>query len=75
MAEPSATIVKEKRRRGGMLTFFRESWHEIPRVRWPSRKEVTSYTIASLLTCFILALLVWGFDLGVQKLMSLIGLV
>ncbi len=75
MAKPSTTIVGPKKRRGGVLTFFRESWRELERVRWPSRAEVTSYTVACLITCLALALLVWGFDVGVSKLMSLIGLV
>lgn len=64
-----------KKRRGGVVAFFRESWRELARVRWPSREEVTNYTVACLLTCLVLAFLVWGFDVGVSKLMSLIGLV
>lgn len=75
MAKPNETIELPERQRSGIVSFFRESWHEIRRVRWPSRKELINYTVAALLTCFVLALLVWGFDLGVNKLMSLIGLV
>jgi preprotein translocase subunit SecE len=67
--------VEPKKRRGGIIAFFRESWRELERVHWPLRKEVTDYTVACLLTCLVLALLIWGFDVGVSKLMSLIGLV
>ena len=64
-----------KRRRTGVVAFFRESIHEIRRVRWPSQRELVNYTTAALLTCLAMGLLVWGFDLGVAKLMSFIGLI
>ncbi len=44
-------------------------------LRWPGRKEVINFTTAALLMCFVMGLLVWGFDVGVSKLMSLIGLI
>jgi len=75
MAKLHETVVEPKARRAGPVTFFRESWVELKRVRWPGRKEVVNYTVASLLTTLVMGLLVWGFDLGVSKLMSLIGLV
>jgi len=53
--------------------FLRESYSELKRVRWPKRKEIVNYTVASLLTCFIMGALVWGFDLLVDKLFSLIN--
>jgi preprotein translocase subunit SecE len=64
-----------KQRRTGIVAFFRETVHELKRVQWPKRKEVISYTTAALLTCVILGLLVWGFDIGVAKVLSLIGLI
>lgn len=75
MAKPRETVLESKPRRTGLVTFFRESWLELKRVRWPGRKEVINYTAASLLVSVIMGLLVWGFDVGVSKLMSLIGLV
>lgn len=76
MAKPRETVLEPKpRRRTGLVAFFRESWIELKRVRWPGRKEVFNYTTAALLVTLIMGLLVWGFDLGVSKLMSLIGLV
>lgn len=54
--------------------FFRETIHELRRVQWPGRKEVVNYTIAALLTCLLMGLLVWVFDIGVAKIMSLLGL-
>lgn len=58
-----------------VFSFFRESIWELKRVRWPSRREVVNYTAAALITCILMGVLVWAFDIGVAKLMSLIGLV
>lgn len=54
--------------------FFVETVWELRRVRWPGRKEVINYTVAALLTCLIMGLLVWLFDIGVFKVMTLLGL-
>jgi preprotein translocase subunit SecE len=75
MAKPNEAVIQPKPRRAGPVTFLRETFHELKRVRWPGRKEVVNYTTAALLVCFIMGLLVWGFDVGISKLMSLIGLV
>ena len=75
MEKSSETIEQSASRRSGPVAFFRETIHEIRRVRWPGRREVVNYTTASLLTCVVLGLLVWGIDVGVSKLMSLIGLI
>lgn len=56
------------------VAFFRETYHEMKRIRWPGRKEVVNYTAAALLTCLAMGLLVWVFDTGVAKVMSLIGI-
>ncbi|MCL6445494.1 MAG: preprotein translocase subunit SecE [Alicyclobacillus sp.] len=57
------------------VDFFRETYVELKRVRWPKRKEVVNYTVAALAICLIMGLLVWLFDAGVAKLMSLFGMV
>lgn len=58
-----------------VVSFFRESVWELKRVRWPGRREVVNYTAAALITCIVMGVLVWAFDIGIAKLMSLIGLV
>lgn len=58
-----------------VVSFFRETVWELKRVRWPGRREVINYTAAALITCIVMGGLVWAFDIGVAKLMSLIGLV
>lgn len=75
MAEPKESIAQPKPHRVGLTRFIRETFGELRRVRWPRRKEVFNYTAAALAVCFIMGVLVWAFDIGVAKLMSLIGLV
>jgi preprotein translocase subunit SecE len=75
MAKPNETIIETNQRRSGPVAFFRETLREIRRVRWPGRKDVVNYTAAALITCLVVGLLVWGFDIGVSKLFSLIGIV
>ncbi|GAX89336.1 preprotein translocase subunit SecE [Effusibacillus lacus] len=58
----------------GVVSFFREGWGELKRVRWPSRKELLSYTVVVLTTCIIMAIVIFLFDLGVSELLKLIGL-
>ncbi|WAH37377.1 preprotein translocase subunit SecE [Alicyclobacillus dauci] len=74
MAKTNDSMVRaQERRRTGFFGFFAESFREIRRVRWPKRREVVMYTAVALVVCAILGLLVWGFDIGVSRLMSLIG--
>jgi|GEM_PF-1156108 len=78
MAKPTADskhLAAPKRQRTGMVQFFRESIAELKRIRWPKQKEVAGYTTAVVITCLAMGVLVWLFDIGVAKLMSLIGLV
>ncbi|QQE78544.1 preprotein translocase subunit SecE [Alicyclobacillus sp. SO9] len=69
------TQPERRRTRTGVVTFTRETVQELKRVRWPKRNEVVSYTAAVLIVCFVMGLLVWLFDIGVARLMALIGLV
>lgn len=74
MAEPNDTLADVKEHnRSGFVAFFAESFREMRRVKWPKRHEVILYTSAALVVCAVLGVLVWGFDIGVAKLMSLVG--
>ncbi|MCL6517311.1 preprotein translocase subunit SecE [Alicyclobacillus sp.] len=75
MAKPKEAVAQPKPHRTGVVRFFSETVHELRRVRWPKRREVVNYTVAALLVCFIMGLLVWGFDLGVARLFALVNLV
>lgn len=74
MAKPKEAVEQPKPRRVGAVTFMRETMHELRRVRWPGRKEVVSYTSAALVVCFLMGLLVWAFDVGISKLLSLVNI-
>lgn len=71
-SEPPDNTVRQPNR---VIAFFRETIWELKRVRWPGRREVVNYTTAALITCVIMGGLVWVFDIGVAKVLSLIGLV
>lgn len=65
---------QQRQRRRGVAAFFRETIHELKRVRWPHRKEVVNYTAAALITCLVMGLLVWVFDIGVHAAVGLLGI-
>jgi preprotein translocase subunit SecE len=58
----------------GIVSFFREGFGELKRVRWPSRKELLSYTVVVITTCVLMAIVIFLFDFGVSELLKLIGL-
>ncbi|WP_018131265.1 preprotein translocase subunit SecE [Effusibacillus pohliae] len=62
------------RKMTGIISFFRDGWGELKRVRWPNRKELLSYTTVVVVTCVILSVVIFLFDLGVSELLKLIGL-
>lgn len=48
--------------------FVREVRGELKRVIWPSRKEVTSYSLVVLITVALVTLLIFGIDQGFGSL-------
>jgi len=52
--------------------FFREMNSELKKVTWPSKKELTNYSIAVLILIVALAAIVGVIDLGLTQLMNLI---
>jgi preprotein translocase subunit SecE len=51
-----------KRERTGAGQFLREVRAELRKVAWPSRKEVTSYTIVVLIAVILITLFVFALD-------------
>ncbi|HEY8528364.1 MAG TPA: preprotein translocase subunit SecE, partial [Paenibacillaceae bacterium] len=45
-----AFLNRLKRGFGNFFSFFGESWSELKKVRWPTRKELISYTIVVIIT-------------------------
>lgn len=56
----------------GTIAFFRGSFRELKKVRWPTRKEIVTYTLVVI--CIVLAITVFFFfvDLGIAKIVQLI---
>jgi preprotein translocase subunit SecE len=51
-----------KRERTGPRQFLREVRSELKRVNWPSRREVTQYSVVVLVTVTVVTLYIFGLD-------------
>ncbi len=61
-----------KRSFGSMFSYISESWAELKKVRWPSRKELTSYTIVVVFTILVITFYFWVLDIGISSLVEAI---
>jgi len=52
--------------------FFRNVFVELKRVKWPTRKELVSYSVTVLVTVVFLVIFFAVIDLGVSELLRLI---
>ncbi|CAH1219748.1 Protein translocase subunit SecE [Paenibacillus plantiphilus] len=57
---------------GTTFSFLADSVAELKKVRWPSRKELTSYTLVVLFTIVIVTIYFWVLDIGISELVELI---
>jgi preprotein translocase subunit SecE len=64
-----AFLGKIKQSFGSAFSFFAESWSELKKVRWPNRKELTSYTIVVLITVILVTLYFTVLDLGISDIL------
>ncbi|MEX2415381.1 MAG: preprotein translocase subunit SecE [Paenibacillaceae bacterium] len=65
-----AFLSKFKQSFGSTFSFFTDSWSELKRVRWPGRKELTTYTIVVLITVVIVTLYFYILDLGISRIIE-----
>ena len=63
--------VSALRRVRGIINFFRETWEELKKVSWPTRREAGYLTALVILLCVIVAVLLGLFDYGFSKLVDL----
>ncbi len=61
-----------KRSFGSFFTFLVESWKELKKVKWPTRKELVSYTLVVVLLVIFVTIYFWLLDLGISELLRLI---
>jgi len=61
-----------KRGFGSTFAFFADSWSELKKVRWPNRKELTSYTIVVIITVVFVTVYFALLDLGISEILRLV---
>lgn len=65
-------LAKVKQSFSATFSFLADSWAELKKVRWPSRKELTSYTLVVLVTVIAVTIYFWILDIGISALVDLI---
>lgn len=65
-------LAKMKQSFGSFFSFFGDSWGELKKVRWPSRKELVSYTVVVIVTVLLITVYFWGLDIGISSLVELV---
>lgn len=56
---------------GSTFSFFSDCWSELKKVKWPSRKELVSYTIVVLVTVIFVTIYFSVLDLIISYLVRL----
>jgi preprotein translocase subunit SecE len=64
---PAAPRPQEKEKRTSPRQFIREVRGELRKVAWPTRSEVTNYSIIVLFAVVILTAFIAGLDFGIGK--------
>jgi preprotein translocase subunit SecE len=57
----------KKKQRVGILHFIREVRQELKKVAWPSRDELTTYTVVVFAVTTVITLFVFGLDWAFSK--------
>jgi preprotein translocase subunit SecE len=58
---------RRKRQRVGVRQFLSEVRTELRRVAWPSRREVVTFTVVTLITAGFVTLYTFGLDVGFKE--------
>lgn len=53
-----------------LIKFFKEALAELKKVRWPSRKELTSYSIIVFVTIILVTLYFWGLEFAIKPIID-----
>ncbi|MDO3680453.1 preprotein translocase subunit SecE [Paenibacillus ehimensis] len=65
-------LAKMKQGFGNTFSFFGDSWSELKKVKWPTRKELISYTLVVLFTVAFVTVYFYVLDLGISELLRLV---
>ena len=52
---------------GIVTSYFKESWTELSKVVWPTRKQALEMTLAVILLSLVVGMLLGVFDFGLSK--------
>jgi preprotein translocase subunit SecE len=55
-----------------IVGFFDDMVKEMKKVSWPKKAELRGSTIITIVTMVISAVIVWGIDQGISKLLAVI---
>lgn len=66
------TIPKINLRDNRLVRYFRETWFELKKVSWPSRREGLNLTLMVLVMTAALSLVLALIDFGFEKLVGLL---
>jgi len=69
---PTVKPPTQKRERTKPRQFFKEVIAELRKVAWPSRQEVFSYSLVVIVSCVVIAALIFGMDFVFTK--AILGL-
>ena len=65
----------QKRKRGSIKEYFKGVKLEMKKVVWPTKQEMTSYTVVVLAACAVFALAFWAIDSGFLAILkALLGI-
>jgi preprotein translocase subunit SecE len=68
-----AFMARMKQGFGNSFSFFTDAWSELKKVKWPSRKEMTSYTVVVICTVVFVTIYFSILDLGISELVRLVS--
>jgi len=71
-ARPPIKPPTQKRERTKPRQFFKEVIAELRKVAWPSRQEIFSYSLVVIVSCVVIAALIFGMDFVFTK--AILGL-
>ncbi|MBP1996443.1 preprotein translocase subunit SecE [Paenibacillus eucommiae] len=67
-----AFLAKMRQSLGSSFSFFTDSWSELKKVKWPSRKEMITYTLVVIGTVTFVTVYFFVLDLGLTELLRLV---
>ena len=63
---------KNKKKRRGLIRYFKDVWNELKKVTWPGKKDLISATLAVIAFILVMAIVTGLFDFGLGELFSLV---